>query len=176
MKKFIAVLVLSVVCALCAVGLTACGDKGDMGETGVGIVSVEKTSSDGLFDTYTITYSDESESTFVISNGENGVGVQTATINANNQLIITLTDDTVLNLGNVKGAKGDKGDKGNKGDKGDTGVGVLSIEKTGNDGLIDTYTITFSDETTTTFTITNGAKVIKATRAIKGTRVIPVRE
>lgn len=46
--------------------------------------------------------------------------------------------------------------KGEKGDPGKDGVGILSIEKTSTDGLVDTYTIVFTDETTTTFTVTNG--------------------
>lgn len=33
---------------------------------------------------------------------------------------------------------------------------ILSIEKTGTDGLVDTYTITYTDGRTSTFTITNG--------------------
>lgn len=33
---------------------------------------------------------------------------------------------------------------------------IVSIEKTGTNGLVDTYTITYSDDTTSTFTITNG--------------------
>ena len=33
---------------------------------------------------------------------------------------------------------------------------IASIEKTGTSGLVDTYTITFADHTTTTFTVTNG--------------------
>lgn len=33
---------------------------------------------------------------------------------------------------------------------------VLSIEKTGSDGYVDTYTITYTDGRTSTFTITNG--------------------
>lgn len=62
-----------------------------------------------------------------------------------------------------KGDKGDvgpQGDKGDKGDKGDTGdgVAVTSISKTATDGLVDTYTVVFSDGTQTTFTVTNGAK------------------
>ena len=36
-------------------------------------------------------------------------------------------------------------------------VSVVSIEKTGTSGLVDTYTITYSDGTTSTFTVTNGA-------------------
>ena len=59
------------------------------------------------------------------------------------------------------GAKGDKGDtgatgaKGEKGDKGDAGVGIVSIVKTATNGNVDTYTITFTDGTTTTFEIVN---------------------
>ena len=45
-----------------------------------------------------------------------------------------------------------------KGDKGDTGVGIASVTKTGTSGLVDTYTITFTDGTTTTYNVTNGAK------------------
>lgn len=36
------------------------------------------------------------------------------------------------------------------------GKGISSITKTGTSGLVDTYTITYSDGTTTTYTITNG--------------------
>ena len=35
-------------------------------------------------------------------------------------------------------------------------VGILSIEKTATDGLVDTYTIYYTDGTQTTFTVTNG--------------------
>lgn len=38
------------------------------------------------------------------------------------------------------------------------GKGIVSIAKTGTSGLIDTYTITYNDSTTSTFTVTNGAK------------------
>ena len=36
------------------------------------------------------------------------------------------------------------------------GNGIVSIQKTGTSGNVDTYTITFDDGTTTTFTVTNG--------------------
>ena len=36
--------------------------------------------------------------------------------------------------------------------------GIASIAKTGTAGLVDTYTITYADTTTSTFTVTNGAK------------------
>lgn len=49
-----------------------------------------------------------------------------------------------------------KGDTGEQGEQGETGNGIASIEKTGTSGLIDTYTITYTDGTTSTFTVTNG--------------------
>ena len=36
------------------------------------------------------------------------------------------------------------------------GVSIVSVEKTGTEGLVDTYTITFSDGNTTTYEVTNG--------------------
>jgi len=53
-------------------------------------------------------------------------------------------------------SKGDTGAKGDKGDTGDTGNGIASIVKTGTVGLTDTYTITFTDSTTTTYDVVNG--------------------
>lgn len=40
--------------------------------------------------------------------------------------------------------------------RGTDGNGIVSIIKTGTSGLVDTYTITFTNGTTTTFTVTNG--------------------
>lgn len=52
--------------------------------------------------------------------------------------------------------KGDKGDTGNTGATGATGNGIASIVKTSTSGLVDTYTITYTDGTTTTYEVTNG--------------------
>lgn len=43
-----------------------------------------------------------------------------------------------------------------QGIKGETGEGIASIAKTGTTGLVDTYTITMTDSSTSTFTVTNG--------------------
>lgn len=40
---------------------------------------------------------------------------------------------------------------------GQDGNGIISIEKTGTEGLVDTYTIYFTNGTTTIFTVTNGS-------------------
>lgn len=49
-----------------------------------------------------------------------------------------------------------RGNKGDTGDTGETGNGIASITKTGTSGLVDTYTITYTNGNTTTFTVTNG--------------------
>ena len=46
--------------------------------------------------------------------------------------------------------------------------GILSIIKTSSEGLIDTYTITYSDGSKTTFTVTNGAEGIQGIQGEKG--------
>lgn len=43
--------------------------------------------------------------------------------------------------------------------KGKDGAGVQSVEKTGTSGTVDTYTITFTDGNTATFTVTNGSSI-----------------
>ena len=50
----------------------------------------------------------------------------------------------------------EKGDKGDTGNTGPTGNGIASITKTSTSGLVDTYTITYTNGDTTTFTVTNG--------------------
>lgn len=46
-----------------------------------------------------------------------------------------------------------------KGEKGDTGNAILSVNRTGTSGLVDTYTIMFSNNTSTTFQVRNGSTI-----------------
>lgn len=55
------------------------------------------------------------------TSGKDGVGIQMVKL-VNYELIVTLTDGTEINLGNVRGADGAKGDKGDKGDPGQDGA------------------------------------------------------
>ena len=65
----------------------------------------------------------------------------------------------ILNFTIPRGDRGEQGIQGEKGDRGatgETGNGIVSIEKTNTVGKVDTYTITFTDNTQTIFTVTNG--------------------
>lgn len=276
-KRKLIFLMLSLICAS---ALTACnnehiigpqgpqGETGERGEDGVSIVSVDLTSSDGLVDIYTITYSDGTTSNFIVTNGKNGEqgiqgipgqdghtpvitissdgywvidGVKTntkaqgeqgepgkdgtslltgngepsANLGKNGDSYIDLdtwdfyvkTSGTWIHTGNIKGEQGNQGNdgidgidgtavltgegepsvgtgkngdsyidlstwnyyvkendewvlkgniKGTDGTDGEDGNGIVSIELTSSSGNIDTYTITYDNGDTTTFTITNG--------------------
>lgn len=49
-----------------------------------------------------------------------------------------------------------QGPPGEKGDRGEPGTSIKSIVKTGTNGLTDTYTVTLTDDSTSTFTVKNG--------------------
>lgn len=55
-----------------------------------------------------------------------------------------------------KGNKGDKGDQGNTGNTGPAGNGISSVSKTSTSGLVDTYTILYTNGTSSSFTVRNG--------------------
>ena len=59
------------------------------------------------------------------------------------------------------------------GTPGPAGVGIQKIEKTGTDGLVDTYTITYTNGQTTTYTVTNGADGEKGDPGEKGEKGDP---
>lgn len=56
----------------------------------------------------------------------------------------------------LQGETGPQGPQGIQGIQGETGNGIASITKTATVGLVDTYTITYTNGTTTTFNVTNG--------------------
>lgn len=85
------------------------------------------------------------------TNGKDGTGIQTVKL-VNYELIVTLTDGTKINLGNVRGADGVKGDKGDKGDPGQDGA-------KGADGVSPTVEVTeITGGHTVAITDKNGTK------------------
>ena len=92
------------------------------------------------------------------TSGKDGTGIQMVKL-VNYELIVTLTDGTEINLGNVRGADGVKGDKGDKGDPGQDGA-------KGADGVSPTvevteitggHTVAITDKNgTKTFDVLNG--------------------
>ena len=143
------------------------GDKGEDGQDGRSIVSIEKTNSEGLVDTYTITYSDETTSTFIVFNGQDGEqGIQG--LPGEDGHTPTITIDATTGNWVIDGV--DSGVKA-QGPKGEDGRGIVSITRTDGDGTpgsVDTYTITYSDDTTSTFLVVNGANGEQGLQGIPG--------
>lgn len=61
-----------------------------------------------------------------------------------------------VNGKNGKDGIGVKGDPGTNGSDGADGIGIISVAKTKTEGLVDTYTITFTDGSTFNYDVTNG--------------------
>lgn len=95
--------------------------------------------------------------------GVNGRGIasieKTSTDNLIDIYTITYTDNTTDTFQVKNGKDGTNGQDGKDGANGQDGVngrGIASIEKTSTSGLVDTYTITYTDDTTSTYNVTNG--------------------
>lgn len=133
------------------------GDKGDPGDTGNGIESIEKTSTSGLVDTYTITYTDGTEDTFEVTNGQDGADGQdgqdgqdgfspvASVSKVGDTATITITDENGTTTASV--ADGADGQDGSDGQDGADGYSPsASVSKVGHTATI---TITDKDGTTT---------------------------
>ena len=84
------------------------GSNNEINEAAKGIESIEKTKTDGLEDTYTITFSDGSTTTFTVTNGKDGTDDKDAkdpviTIGENGNIFVNGVDT------NIK-AEGEKGE------------------------------------------------------------------
>lgn len=106
-----------------------------------GINNIAKTNTSGLIDTYTITFADQTITTFTVTNGK---AISSIAKTGTSGLVDTYTityNDSSTDTFTVK-----------------NGNGIVSIAKTGTSGLVDTYTITFAEGNPVTFTVTNGEK------------------
>ena len=124
------------------------GKPGEDGQNGISIVSIALTSSEENIDTYTITYSNGTTSTFTVTNGINGEngsqGIQgnpgsdghtpVVTIGENGDWFVDGVDTSVKAQGpkgeqGIQGPKGDTGatgEMGPQGEKGETGVSITN--------------------------------------------------
>lgn len=129
---------------------------------------------------------DKGDDGVVGRDGADGVGITSITQNQDGTLSINLDDGTSYVTEPLKGADGytpikgvdyfdgtngqdgrDGADgytpvkgvdyfDGVNGEDGEDGVGIASVTKTGSSGLVDTYTITLTNGSVATFTVTNG--------------------
>ena len=67
-----------------------------------------------------------------------------------------------------QGPAGSDGRDGTDGTDGTDGRGIVSVTKTATSGLVDTYTISYTDGTVSTYSVTNGAKGDKGDKGDTG--------
>lgn len=86
------------------------------------------------------------------------MSIEQIEINATEYLVTLQDGSNLQTLEITEGVQLDVflSEMGLQGPAGPAGKGVTSIVKTSTAGLVDTYTITYSDSTTQTFTVTNG--------------------
>ena len=105
------------------------GGSGSPGKDGVGISKIEKTKTEDLVDTYTITLTDNRTYTFTVTNGAKGDKGDTGSKGdpGEDGITPTIGENGNWYLGDKdtgkpsRGEKGNPGDKGNPGEKGDPG-------------------------------------------------------
>ena len=108
------------------------------GESGSSIASIEKTGTSELVDTYTVTLTDGTKTTFTVTNGKGIASInKTGTEGLIDTYTITFNDDTTATFTVTNGKS------------------IVNIAKTDTTGSVDTYTITYNDNTTSTFQVTN---------------------
>lgn len=115
--------------------------------TSVTVTSVEKTGTDGLVDTYTITFSDGTITSFTVTNGESNV-IESIELTGSTELVdtytITFTNGSTKTFTVANGKDGEN-------------LTIVSIELKSSEGLIDTYVINYSDGSKFEFVVSNGA-------------------
>lgn len=129
----------------------ACQIKSITSITGGHRVTFEWEDDEGESSTETMDVMDGTNGT----DGDDGVGIASITyketdVSGNYVYTVTLTDSNSYDITCPKGPQGSTGQTGA------TGNGIASIEKTSTVGLVDTYTITYTNGMTSTFTVTNG--------------------
>ena len=103
------------------------GETGDAGQDGVSIVSIAKTFSSGLVDTYSITYSDGTTSTFTVTNGQDGQkGIQGEPGQDGHTPEIKIGENGHWFIDDVDTEITAQGAQGEKGDAGQDGVSIVS--------------------------------------------------
>ena len=167
------------------------GEKGEQGESGVGIRSVEQTTTslaDGGVNIITITLTDGTAFTFQVKNGSagsggegggtgaDGVGIdsigQTTTSTEDggiNIVTVTLTDGSSTTFQIRNGSKGGKGDKGDPGETGAPGEDGAKGDKgdTGDNGVSCTHSWNGTTLTVTSASGTSSAD-LKGDKGDKG--------
>lgn len=128
--------------------------KGEKGDTGTSILSVQKTGTSGLNDTYTVSFSNNTTSTFVVRNGSSISGIaKTGTSGLVDTYTVTLTsgETSAFTVTNAKSI-----------------TSIVPVDVTHASGSSDIYRINYNDGDTFEFTVYNGVNGTGAVSTVDG--------
>lgn len=126
------------------------GPQGPQGEAGNGIANITFLTSSGEGNTYRIEMTDGTNYDFTAPRGGTGVPGEQGEPGPTGPQGPTGEQGPA-------GPQGEQGPQGPTGEPGPAGKGIVSVTKTSTVGPTDTYTITYTDGTTSTFDVTNGS-------------------
>ena len=128
--------------------------------SGKGIESINLISTQGLEKTYRITFTDNTNFDYTVTDGEAGNGIDSialfSTIGKEKTYRITFTDNSTFDYTVTDGDDGADGADGADGENGADGVGINNIQLVSTVGLAKTYRITFTDSSTYDYVVTDG--------------------
>lgn len=132
----------------------ATGAKGDKGTDGRAITGVTKTGTSGLVDTYKIQFSDNTSTTFTVTNGSSIKSIaKTGTSGLVDTYTVTLTDNTTSTFTVTNG----------------NGIASITLQSgTHAAGTTDVYKITFDNGQFTTFSVYNGLNGFGSVVSVNG--------
>ena len=135
------------------------GDKGDAGDAGTITINAVATGAAGTNVIITNTGTASAALlNFTIPKGDTGVGVFSAVVNGDGNLILTLDDASTIDAGSIVGPKGDKGNTGN------AGLSVTAAAVSGDD-----LTITLSDSSVLNAGNVRGPQGTQGNQGVAGT-------
>ena len=110
-RKSIYIAVTMLLICVTLVAFCGCGDDAENGENRIVLSTIELVKTEGLVDTYELTFSNGERASFTATNGKDGIGIEDVVVKDGN-LIVYLSQGDPIDLGKVVGDKGESGQNG----------------------------------------------------------------
>ena len=111
-RKSIYIAVAILLTSVAIIAFCGCGDgDAESGENRIVLSTIELVKTEGLVDTYELTFSNGERASFTATNGKDGIGIEDVVVKDGN-LIVYLSQGDSIDLGKVVGDRGESGKNG----------------------------------------------------------------